>query len=69
MNRDPDQFPDYDAFRPERYLDASEELAAPMPNTHGQGHMTFGSGRRYIQNQFCSRSMTTNQWAVKLVSA
>ncbi|PSR77855.1 hypothetical protein PHLCEN_2v7676 [Hermanssonia centrifuga] len=46
MNRDPKYFPDYEEFRPERYLDDAGQLSEPIPDTHAQGHFTYGSGRR-----------------------
>ena len=48
MNRDPKYFPDYDAFRPERFLGPDGALTDLVPDTHGLGHLTFGSGRRYV---------------------
>ena len=48
MNRDPDYFPDYDVFRPGRYLDAEGELNDLIPDTHGLGHLSFGAGKRYF---------------------
>lgn len=44
MNRDPKIFPDFDEFRPERFLD--ESGAIDFPDTHSQGHNTYGFGRR-----------------------
>ena len=46
MNRDPKYFPDYEEFRPERYLDESGQLNDLVPDTHHQGHLSFGCGRR-----------------------
>ena len=48
MNRDPTYFPDCDAFRPERYLDANGQLADTIPDTHHWGHGSFGAGRRFV---------------------
>lgn len=48
MNRDPTYFPDFDEFRPARYLNESGELADPIPDTHTQGHLTYGTGRRCV---------------------
>ena len=42
MNRDPAYFPDYDDFRPERYLDDSGALCDDVPDTHSQGNLTYG---------------------------
>ncbi len=49
MNRDPKYFPDYEEFRPERYLDDAGQLSEPIPDTHAQGHFTYGSGKRYAE--------------------
>ena len=46
MNRDPTYFPDFDEFRPERYLDSTGQLMESIPDTHGHGHFSFGGGRR-----------------------
>lgn len=46
MNRDPAVFPDFDEFRPERYLDESGGLSSSVPDTHGEGHVSYGFGRR-----------------------
>ena len=48
MNHDPSHFPDHDDFRPERYLDSEGQLSDEVPNTHHLGHMSFGTGRRYL---------------------
>ncbi|PPQ68804.1 hypothetical protein CVT26_001719 [Gymnopilus dilepis] len=42
MNRDPSIFPDFDEFRPERFLDGVPEY------THSTGHATFGFGKRQV---------------------
>ncbi|KAI0088550.1 cytochrome P450 [Irpex rosettiformis] len=42
---DPSLYPDFDTFRPERFLDASGKETAP-PDTHQMGHSSFGFGRR-----------------------
>ena len=48
MNRDPKHFPDFEEFRPERYLNTDGQLEDPLPGTHLQGHVTYGFGRRYV---------------------
>lgn len=48
INRDPNYFPDYDEFRPERYMDQHGRLADPVANTHNQGHLSYGAGRRCV---------------------
>ena len=39
--RDPNIYPDYEEFRPERFLDQDGKYDIPQ-NTHGQGHVTYG---------------------------
>ncbi|KAJ7139436.1 cytochrome P450 [Mycena epipterygia] len=46
MNRDPSIFPDFDEYRPERFLDVTEKVEEVPADTHGMGHATFGFGRR-----------------------
>lgn len=46
MNRDPTLFPDFDEFRPERFLDETGTVDVVPADTHNQGHVTFGFGRR-----------------------
>ena len=46
MNRDTNHFPDPEEFRPERYLNEAGELLESISDTHGQGHFSFGAGRR-----------------------
>ncbi|KAJ3558638.1 hypothetical protein NM688_g801 [Phlebia brevispora] len=68
MNRDPEYFPDYDEFRPERYLNELGELGEPVPDTHQEGHISFGAGRRIcvgknIANQVLFLNFATLLWA------
>ncbi|KIY43101.1 cytochrome P450 [Fistulina hepatica ATCC 64428] len=46
MNRDPDLFPDFDNFRPERFLDETGQVDTAPADTHEMGHVTYGFGRR-----------------------
>jgi cytochrome P450 len=67
MNRDPAVFPDFDEFRPERFLD---ESAIPK-DTHGQGHVTFGAGRRIcvgmnVANNALFIDMASLLWAINI---
>ncbi|KAJ3557244.1 hypothetical protein NM688_g1574 [Phlebia brevispora] len=48
VNRDPEHYPDYADFRPERHLDDSGELVDPTPGIHTQGHLSYGAGRRHV---------------------
>ena len=45
--RDPELYPDFDIFRPERFLDM-RNTEAMSAMTHGFGHVSFGFGRRYV---------------------
>ena len=61
MNRNSSYFPDYDEFRPERYLTESGSLATEsIADTHGQGHFSFGAGRRYATALISLRQRMTN---------
>ncbi|KAJ3558856.1 hypothetical protein NM688_g680 [Phlebia brevispora] len=74
MNRDPAYFPDYDDFRPERYLGESGDLCDPVPDTHGQGHLSFGAGKRIcvgkdLANQALFINMAAMLWAFDMKPA
>ncbi|KAI0072587.1 cytochrome P450 [Panus rudis PR-1116 ss-1] len=74
INRDPKDFPDYDEFRPERYLDASGQLVDVLPNTHGQGHVSYGFGRRVcvgmnLANQALFIDIASILWAATIEQA
>ncbi|KAF8490143.1 cytochrome P450 [Russula emetica] len=66
---------DADDFRPERHLDAKGEEVLPGPReTNGEGHVTFGFGRRicvgkYLANDSLFINTATILWAAKLVCA
>lgn len=49
IHRHPREFPEPDAFRPERYLTPGGGLDRPYPNK--QGHNAFGWGRRVCSGQ------------------
>jgi hypothetical protein len=53
MNRDPDVFPDFDNFRPERFLDETETVDRAPPNTHEMGHVSYGFGKRCSFSFIC----------------
>ncbi|KAL4066051.1 cytochrome P450 [Scleroderma yunnanense] len=69
INRDQEVHgPDADQFRPERYLDADGKVATPHPETHEEGHSTFGYGRRicvgrYVANSSLFIDFATILWA------
>ncbi|KAJ7834053.1 cytochrome P450, partial [Mycena olivaceomarginata] len=44
--KDPRIYPDFDEFRPERFLDVTGKIDEVPADTHGMGHATFGFGRR-----------------------
>ena len=48
MHQDTSHFPDHDEYRPERYLNAEGRLVDLVADTHQRGHLSFGSGRRYV---------------------
>ena len=48
MHHDPKIFQDPDEFRPERYLNSEGGLSEAIPDTHQLGHMSFGTGRRFV---------------------
>ncbi|KAJ3557243.1 hypothetical protein NM688_g1575 [Phlebia brevispora] len=69
-NRDPEHFPDYAEFRPERYLDESGELADSIPGVHSQGHLSYGTGRRHdFANQAMFINFATLLWAFNITKA
>jgi len=66
---------DADDFRPERYLNAKGEEVLPGPReTNGEGHATFGFGRRicvgkYLANDSLFINTATILWAANLERA
>jgi len=74
MNRDPKLFPDFEEFRPERFLDSTGQDDLDIPGTHGQGHVTYGYGRRicigmHIANQALFIDIASLLWAVDIDQA
>lgn len=55
MNRDPKHFPDFEEFRPERYLDDTGKLRESIPDTHNQGHLMYGTGRRWVTERHATQ--------------
>lgn len=46
VHRDPTFYPDFKAFRPERFSDESDPVASVNRHTHDIGHASYGYGRR-----------------------
>ncbi|THV02577.1 cytochrome P450 [Dendrothele bispora CBS 962.96] len=75
MNRDPEVYgPDVDDFRPERFLDESGQNEVIPPDTHQQGHVTYGFGRRAcvglnVANQALFIDIAFMVWAVNIRAA
>ncbi|CDO71862.1 hypothetical protein BN946_scf184940.g9 [Trametes cinnabarina] len=56
INRDPALWGrDADEFRPERYLESSDSLAAAMVDTKDEGHVSYGFGRRICVGRHLAR--------------
>jgi len=71
MNRDPSIFPDFDTFRPERFLDDYGLNEVIPSDTHNQGHVTYGFGRRIctgkeFANNTIFMTIATTLWAFNL---
>lgn len=74
MNRDPAIYPDFEEFRPERFLDESGSVERIIPDTHNQGHVTYGFGRRIcvgmnIANQALFIDIASLLWAATIEPA
>jgi len=71
MNRDPTIFPDFDVFRPERFLDSSGKVDETPPLTLSLGHVTYGFGRRIcvgmnVANQALFIDIASVLWALNI---
>ncbi|KAJ7122958.1 cytochrome P450 [Mycena epipterygia] len=74
MNRDPVLFPDFEEFRPERFLDEAGTTEVVPADTHNQGHVTYGFGRRIcigmnIANQALFIDIASTLWAATIEPA
>lgn len=47
-------------FRPDRHLSSSGELHDSLPESRGQGHLSFGSGRRFVARLIGTRPVNVN---------
>ncbi|KAF9525611.1 cytochrome P450 [Crepidotus variabilis] len=75
MNRDPELYgEDFDAFRPDRFLNEDGQLKPTHPTTKGEGHVTYGFGRRicvgrYVANNTLFIDIAHILWACKIEKA
>ncbi|KAK7446349.1 hypothetical protein VKT23_014555 [Stygiomarasmius scandens] len=68
INRDPKIFPDFEEFRPERFLDESETVDVVPPDTLSLGHVSYGFGKRIcvgmnLANQALFIDIACSLWA------
>ncbi|KAI0681721.1 cytochrome P450 [Cytidiella melzeri] len=64
-------YPDFEAYRPERFLDATGKIEVTPPGTHQMGHVSYGFGRRncpgmYFANQSLFIAIATLLWALDI---
>ncbi|KAF9463397.1 cytochrome P450 [Collybia nuda] len=74
MNRDPDLYPDYDEFRPDRFLDVSGKVNKKFSDAVSMGHVTYGFGRRIcagmnLANQSLFINIARILWALNIDQA
>ncbi|KAI0088548.1 cytochrome P450 [Irpex rosettiformis] len=70
--RDPTIFPDFDVYRPDRFLDESGKNEISPPDTHQMGHVTYGFGRRscvglHFANHALFIAIATILWAADIL--
>jgi cytochrome P450 len=71
-HHDPSAYGDNAAsFDPERFLDSSGNIILGLAETHGEGHSTYGFGRRVcvgnlVANDTLFISIATTLWAANL---
>ncbi|KAI0792987.1 cytochrome P450 [Irpex lacteus] len=71
MNRDPSIYPDFDVFRPERFLSVDGKVEIIPPGTRKLGHASFGFGRRvcigmHFAEQALFMGIATMLWALDI---
>ncbi|KAF9463391.1 cytochrome P450 [Collybia nuda] len=74
MNRDPDLYPDYDEFRPGRFLNDSGGINQVFSDLAPLGHVTFGFGKRIcsglnLANQSLFINFACMLWALNIEQA
>ncbi|KAI0792989.1 cytochrome P450 [Irpex lacteus] len=74
VDRDPSIFPDFDVYRPERFLDGSGKILVTPPGAPQMGHTSFGFGRRicigmHFAEQALFIGIVTLLWALNIEPA
>ena len=72
MNRDPEIYGENsEHFDPSRHLDASGDIAPTLPDTKGEGHVSYGFGHRqcvgiHLANNSLFINIAVMLWATKI---